>query len=635
METRQSRRKREEEQAKSKLPSPPTKSKTLKSRPSHTNSSTKKYAKRRQLLQTFSKTVKNPPKFAQLISTLCSPDSGSCLTFGKYVKPTKKLFNDFNDFQYASPSMRVIGNPSVNGFVYEISYEHHGVSAHTVLKCPLRVNSDNLYYEYLVGHYFINDCYLKYPCFLETYGAYHVDKNVISEMSRKRSYSVKQLENSMTKMKTFQPNNDEELTKQLRTSCEMQFNICILNQHVSATKSMEKYIQTNSPQLINDVPQLLYQIYAPLAMLGKTFTHYDLHSENVLLYNLGKDKYIQMNYIYPDGTVSFKTNLIAKIIDYGRSYFYTDRTMNSEVIYKKVCKVCDECGKKNGYLSFNEDARPDYNVNFIPNISHDLRFMKMVENLTKKVNQYMMKRFYCISKELSQIFEHLRYDGQFGTKQRKSSSDSSEIKNVFDAAIQLKALMNNPAFQTPNDLQYRNCASIGTLNVYMDSSRKPMTFEPTTEFQKHQTDYVYQKQFSFTLPSTEIRPKDLKIGKTYLIVENNYNKKYVAVFDSVNIREENSYYFYFKFDKKRIGIQGYDKQYDEYVDNQGKKMNPYAEGVVFGDPFYDRDYHVYDYDGVKLPEKKPSPVAKLPDSIRSLSNSKDPIFHSVPSVDNK
>jgi hypothetical protein len=179
---------------------------------------------------------------------------------------------------------------------------------------------------------------------------------------------------------------------------------------------------------------------------------------------------------------------------------------------------------------------------------------------------------------------------------------------------------------------------MGTLNVYMDSSRKSMTFEPTTDFQKHKTDYVYKKdvkEVQSTLPSTEILPKDLKIGKTYLIVENNNNKKYVAVFDSVGYGEENEFYFNFKIDKKKIGIQGYDENYDEYADNQGKKINPYSEGFVFGDFFGDFDYHVYDYNGAKLPEKKPSPVAKPHDSVRSISNSKDPIFHSVPSVDNK
>lgn len=588
METRQSRRRREEQAkslqlVKSKSPSPPP----------PPNSSTKKHTTRKRLLQTFSKTVKNSPKFAQLIRNLCSSNSGSCLTFGKYVKPTKKLFNNFNDFQYADPDMRMIGKPSVNGFVYEIAYEHHGVRAHTILKCPKGGNDiDNLYYEYLIGHFFINDCYLKFPCFLETYGAYHVDTPVLSEMASSRnSYPVKNLENSMTKFKTFQINNGDELTNQLRTSCETLSNICILNQHISASSSMQKYVN-NITRVSNDLPQLIYQIYAPLAMLGNTFTHYDLHMNNVLLYNLGKDKFIQMNYIYPDVTVSFKTNLIAKIIDYGRSYFYTDENMNSEIIRKKVCQVCDDCGKKSGYSSFDKTARPDHNVNHIPNISHDLRFMKLIRK-----NMHYMNG---MSEELKKLLNEVRYDDDYGTKERESSPNSSNINNIYDAQMRLKELLVHPTFQTSNNQQYSDSTSIGTLDVYMDSSRKSMMFHPTTDFQKHKTDYVYDKdikEMNLKLPATSIQPKDLKIGKTYTIVKNN-KKHTVAVFDSVDDAGENTYEFIFKLQNDDlISIEGYneDEVEDEEDEDEDEEkeyiFNPYADGVVFED-----GYRVYNYE---------------------------------------
>lgn len=448
------------------------------------------------MLQTFSRTVKSSPKLAKLLGKLCSSDSGSCITFGKYVKPLKKLFHNFAFFEYAFPQTRPIGGVSSNGFVYEITYEHHGIRAHTILKCsvpPVKVGRsvDSLYYEYLVGHCFVNRCNLQFPCFLETYGAYNIDSSVVQTMAnlakdKSKRFPIDHLKNPVNVRRFATYHTVPEFAKQIRTSCETQFNIGILIQHIGNAYTMKSHFEKRYQDpnyYYYELPQLLFQVYAPLSVLGNTFTHYDLHRDNVLLYNLGAFKYIQMNYVYSTMTVSFKTHLISKIIDYGRSYFYVDRSLNSETVYKKVCEVCidrinpkNTCGADNGYIWLNNTLHPEeemenhYIVSSRPNISHDLRLMSEFKRDPKRP-----KNLPCW---MTDIFYNLAYETKYGTPaQASNESGDNVIYNVNDATIQLGQMMLDPGFQAANDKFYEHATLVGTLNIYMDSD-KSMTFDP-------------------------------------------------------------------------------------------------------------------------------------------------------------
>lgn len=454
--------------------------------------STKKRSTRKRLLKAFSRTVKQSPKLAKLLVKLCSSDSGSCITFGKYVKPFKKLFHDFTFFQYAQPEMRSIGAASANGFVYEIAYEHHGVRAHTILKCSLpdsmtKTVPDSLYYEYLVGHLFVNRANLQFPCFLETYGAYDIPATLVEDMAkvRPKTFPVDKL---TAKATAFPPHHTiAEFAEQIHTSCEHQYNIAVLIQHISASYSMKshfklRYQDKNYYDL--ELPQLLYQVYGPLSVLGETFTHYDLHRDNVLLYNLGARAYIQMNYVYKDMTVSFKTHLICKIIDYGRSYFHVDEDINSEAVYHKVCEVCvdpdpdNACGAYKGYgfvdpnVSQSDLVDNHYIQSSRHNISHDLRLMNEF-----KVDSLFPKK---TSSRLMNIFHNVEYETMYGTPARASDPSEEEfVNNVHDVTIQLGSLILEPGYQAANTKFYAHAASVGTLHVYMDgSSTKSMRFDP-------------------------------------------------------------------------------------------------------------------------------------------------------------
>jgi hypothetical protein len=458
----------------------------------------KKNATTRKALQYFGKTMKQPKILAELLTQLCS-DAGSCLTFGRFVKPTKKLFGDFVDLTRAYPLMRRIGNPSANGFVYELTYENHGFRAHTILKCGLQsdlpyTNIDNLYYEFLVGKLYINDCSMRFPCFLETYNAYDLDKNIQKSMANTKTFAVKDL---IPEIKSIPHGKDvaTNYAQNLKFSCENQYNIAILIQHIASADSMDDYFLRENDLMdywYGELPHLLYQIYGPLAQLGNKFTHFDLHTDNVLLYNIGNEKYIQMNYIFPTETVSFKTHLICKMIDYGRSYFYVNNTTNSTEILKKVCEQCidktdpsNKCGNENGYnwlqMEDGGELKDQYYImGSQPNISHDLRLMNDIKISPDTPN--MLKK---MSSGIKDIFRDLVYEDKYGTPAHSSapfsafsSSSTKKIYNIYDAADRLrKILLHSSEFRNVNDKQYKNNVCIGTMNVYMDSSNKSMGFE--------------------------------------------------------------------------------------------------------------------------------------------------------------
>jgi hypothetical protein len=109
---------------------------------------------------------------------------------------------------------------------------------------------------------------------------------------------------------------------------------------------------------------VLYQVYMPLAMHADTFTHYDLHTGNVLLYEPVKGKYIEYHYhLKNNENISFKCCYLAKIIDYGRCFFVDKTTpkkitKTSKSIYDKLCQLesCDYTPSSIDSVSSSENS---------------------------------------------------------------------------------------------------------------------------------------------------------------------------------------------------------------------------------------------------------------------------------------
>lgn len=415
--------------------------------------------KRRSIVTKY----RDTQRIAGYLKMICS-DSCGCLVFARENTKVKTLFNGFNNFDLtAEKDVQKIGKNSVNGFGYEIQFEKYGYEASTLLKSSVNKYTDNLYYEYLVGIHFVNKMNIIFPCFTETY---HILRN--------NSSSLKQEMMTLKKIPVDKIKENYEILqvtqdKGFEISCMDSDKLAILVQYIKNPTPLIDFVENK--QIFNTITltQMFFQIYGPLSQIRNEYTHYDLHGDNVLLYKLENETYITMNYIYKDRTITFKTNNIAKIIDYGKSFFESSDLSTSR-IKKKICleKKCNinflQCGNELGYNLTDESTEKNFYMSqLIPNVSHDLRLAYL---LGKRIND---------NSDLDILLKKVVYKTFYGTPQMIDNKPHSEILNVIDIVNALQILISNTDYAKFNDKLYKNHRSIGELMIYMDE-QKPMIF---------------------------------------------------------------------------------------------------------------------------------------------------------------
>jgi hypothetical protein len=392
--------------------------------------------------------------------------TGQCITFGpaNYIQ---KIFQ-FTNFNFVIPSdIKFIGEVSANGFVTELHYqrqvETQQLNSYAILKSSQEKFADNLYYEYLIGKNFINYWNERLPCFVETFGLY---ENNFPPAETDPSNPKKNIRNNLTldELKACVLLDDASSKANpdniIGTACEKSEKLSLLIQHIHNAKTIYSFHKENKNEssfaMIFNI--LLFQVYVSLDYLKNKFTHYDLHSSNVLLYTLGKEECIKINYIYPEQEIYIYTQHICKIIDYGRSYADIPEI---HTLYKKLCTepsctyLGQRCGFNQGfaYLEKDENLENQYWIYpLVNNISHDLRLFKEFHpNITK-------------------------YDSDYGTPPMESDPNDEIVRNVSDA----KKVLENDIEARQNEIEdyFKNHTEIGTLNVYLDGSDRPMEFVP-------------------------------------------------------------------------------------------------------------------------------------------------------------
>jgi hypothetical protein len=454
------------------------------------------------------------------MNNICS-DSGECMALGGKGKTAiRKYFNGFTDFNYVEPPIQSIGNESGNGFVKQITYTRNKYSAYAILKSSKNTTSDNLAYEFAVGQY-INKLCNRFPCFLETYGLYYYDEDSSWEyMKNNEVKDVNFLKEKLIGKKTSGYDID------YISACKNSNYASILLENVNSAVTlydiiiplMETYTDIDGKTSYNynnlkpfaqdELPFILFQIYFALSILSETFTHYDLHINNVLIYTLDSNKYLQYHYHYKDGkTVSFKSKYIAKIIDYGRSFFNDEEAkMDSKKIRASLCvepscnpKWEGECGKFQGFASLrglsNESSELNESNGYIDstnaNYSHDLLLIHQLKNI-------LMKKIFNGS-GIFKLFRNLNYNSDFGTvamktdiepKMSKKPKKRNEItildfniNNVNDLSRQLKYLIvnnfgkimgtnesNYSLYKTIDENVKIMYTKIGDLHIYEDGT---------------------------------------------------------------------------------------------------------------------------------------------------------------------
>ena len=406
---------------------------------------------------------------AHFLKTICF-DSGACLTFGTEINNINKFFNYFVNFEYAVSPIKKIGAVSANGFVTEIKYSREGYDAYAVLKSSIEPDSDNLMYEYEVG-LFINKQNKIFPCFLQTYGLfYYKDEASWKQVKGINIAGVKLIENSL-----------EVIPIDYSIGCTKSKYLAVLIQHIQKPVSLYDFLSNvlkepddiEQTTLINfDLLYILYQIYMPLATLKDVFTHYDLHLNNVLIYEPGYDEYITYHYHLNDGTiVKFHSKYIVKIIDYGRAYF-KDGTHNSKKVYDNICKIteCDpNCGEDVGFSILGPEIPPgsfSYVSSQVKNESADLFLI----NSLVQIFLYHKNTF----SKFNSILNKIWFKGKHGTKEVRTSGLPHRINNVSDVCESLQEIITEPSHILQNERDFAYYDPLGDFHIYQDG--RPMNF---------------------------------------------------------------------------------------------------------------------------------------------------------------
>ena len=428
----------------------------------------KKITTKREGAKTIGKFMKKTTfkRKAHYLKTLCA-DSGACFAFGTEIKRLMSFF-EFNTFKYIKPPLRNLGGVSANGFVKEIEYEREGYKAYAALKSSLRASADNLAYEYLVGEY-INEQAKRVPCFIDTYGLFKYTSTIQQERVKTNHLDL----STLVPIKPYQFN----------TVCQYSKLICVLTQHIPNATSMHSMAKSTS-FLMHDAIYAYYQVYFTLHQLRHTFTHYDLHGQNVLLYIPVVDGYIQYHYHLPSGDVIFKTKYMVKIIDYGRSFFPGAKNY----YHMGLCQTpeCNlgvpyNCGASQGlsWLDQNPADRSSYYINSLyKNESHDLRLLKYCYEhfYDHRIAPHIQKAYFLNNypevTPLFDLFEQVTYLDTYGTPENLRH-ESNKINNVSDAELRFRHLIQQNVRE--NDEHYASSNKIGTLHIYTDG--RPIRFE--------------------------------------------------------------------------------------------------------------------------------------------------------------
>jgi hypothetical protein len=405
----------------------------------------------------------------KMLSVICK-DPDNCLAIGPYAQMVKTYFEDFRNLSLIKvDSIKRLGQPSSNGFVFEFPFKKDEYSAYTVLKSATKSSADNLFYEYYVGKTFINKYLNKFPIFVETYDCYRYKDlreaitfyQIANKTTTFNYVGINDLSKSIKRVNHGDLNFPEEINKLFKESCRGADTICILIQHFNNLTSFREIFDDASPDYQKnkfDGPFLFYQLYFTLSVLGNKYTHYDLHSDNVCVYKpYAGNNYILMRYHSNGTTYEFPSEYIVKVIDYGRNYI-NNGTISTKQIMDIICDspTCKpDCGFKQGYATIQGDT-DFYNINPIePNASHDLRVFANLNS--KRMPDLWKGRIYN---------DEFYYKDEYGTPE-DLTGDYSHVKSVHDlrAALETTAF---PIYKSAIDSKYATWTKVAEMDVYDD-----------------------------------------------------------------------------------------------------------------------------------------------------------------------
>jgi hypothetical protein len=388
---------------------------------------------------------------------------------------------------------RCLGNSSTNAVVLKGTYK---VTSQYVMEVIIKHTTsqelDNLYYEYLVGKC-VNELNRDMPFFCKTYGIYKVeDKRILTTLPKYCSKTPDQI----VYLNTITNVTASDLKTQAKKSCQT-YAYGVVIETVDVHRSLGMFYTANigyvdSARSIKfrldkiynfvEIYNSLLLVYTTLDKFKDYFTHYDLHPENVLLYKIPENKYVNITI---DDDLTFRTKFLPIIIDYGRAYIKCDNfessSFMSEVVQDDECRPPSTKGYpflgmySKSSKKFNDTDATDYFINIAKrNISHDLRLLYSMSKRYLELKELIkpMTELSGFLKKLDALHD-IQYINIYGTPEitSRGSTGVKRIINVSDAYECLRDLISTEG-KNIMDKAYEMDNCFGTLKLYKKTPKK-------------------------------------------------------------------------------------------------------------------------------------------------------------------
>lgn len=261
-----------------------------------------------------------------------------------------------------------------------------------VMKASLQDKADNLYYEYAVGMLCLNRWTQQFPVFPTIYDLFHFRSAASKEQATRARAG--DLMRDLVREGVRGP-ADLLRTPFWAAACARSGRAVLVMENIHPALTLSRYLRDDPLRMGPALLGVLLQLYLPLALLDREFTHYDLHDANVLLQRLGEEEDDWVHLIVhlpPDlrcagvpAVVSCVVPFVTRLIDFGRCYFRAQvdgRTIDTHTVLDNlVCaaEACQSCGEHRGFGVLRNRSRAFFEiVPQIPNSSHDLRLLNFV-----------------------------------------------------------------------------------------------------------------------------------------------------------------------------------------------------------------------------------------------------------------
>jgi len=281
--------------------------------------------------------------------------------------------------------------------VYKVIYTD---GATGILKIPKGAGKDNLMYEYLAGVK-LNQLRHVFPQFIETKHVYYYSDSLGNPPD-------------MNRLHNLTPHNPEN-------GCRTAGHQALLIKEVDGPSLKTKL--NDSDFLAHDLAGVLFQIYYTLHMLKHEFTHYDLHSSNILLDNPVGGKPMLFRYTAYDPPIEFVCRYVPKIIDYGRAFV---KGIDLSGLESSTCNTpdCEPDGKQCGFTYYHHEFQDVTKAN----VSQDLRLLVNLPGPWASLSHKVRFGYHVPEKKV-----------RFTTEEHKVGQWPRRIVNVTDALAALTA----------------------------------------------------------------------------------------------------------------------------------------------------------------------------------------------------